>query len=128
MASDETQELTPESNYSSAPLVVPKWGRQNGAGRTKGTPNKTTTAQRAFASRVLGEPGTPEFDAFVDSTRKQLLAGILPPAITALILHSAYGKPKETVEVEGSVTVEKIVREVIRVPDEQSTHTEDAVH
>ena len=80
----------------------------------------------AFAARVLGEPGTPEFDAFVDSTRKQLLAGILPPAITALILHYAYGKPKETIEVEGSVTVEKIVREVINVTPEPLQL--DAVH
>ena len=113
-------------DYSSKTVVRPNWGRQAGAGRVKGTPNKTTTAQKAFAARVLGEPGTPEFDAFVDSTRKQLLAGILPPAITALILHYAYGKPKETIEVEGNVTVEKIVREVINVTPEPLQL--DAVH
>ena len=98
-----------------------------GPGRPKGSVNKTTRDQKAFAARVLGEPGTPEFEEFVAVTRKQLIAGILPPAITSLILHYAYGKPKETVEVSGEVTVEKIVREVISLPHEEQP-TIDAVH
>ena len=123
MALDETQVF--ETLKEQIPPRKQGWG-EAGPGRPVGRKNNTTLAQKAFAARVLGEPGTPEFDEFVISTRKQLLAGVLAPAITALILHYAYGKPKETIEVEGTVTVEKIVREVIDViPQHEQL---DAVH
>lgn len=93
-------------------------GRRPGPGRPKGSVNKTTSRQKVFAARVLGVPGTPEFEEFIASTRKQLLNGFLPPGIFALILHYAYGKPKETIEVQGEVTIEKIVREVVHVSTE----------
>lgn len=76
---------------------------------------------------VLGKPGTPEFDEFVQSQRKQLLAGVLPAPIVLQWLNYLTGKPKETIEVEGTVTVEKIVREVIRVPQDEPQQI-DAIH
>jgi hypothetical protein len=97
-----------------------------GPGRPKGSVNKTTLAQKAFASRVLGDPGTPAFDEFVASTRKQLLAGILPPVILTLILHYAYGKPKETVEVQGGLEVTEVRRVVVRASATDFLDQQDA--
>ncbi len=65
---------------------------------------------------VLGEPGTPEFDEFVAAERKSALNGLMPPGVKTLWMHYLLGIPKVSVEVESSVTIEKIVREVIDVP------------
>ena len=115
-------------NYPSAPVVRPNWGRQAGAGRTKGTPNKITQRQREVAAMVLGEPGTPEFAEFVAAERKAALDQSMAPAIKALWTHYLLGIPKVSVEVEGSVTIEKIVREVIDVPQQACVELLEGIH
>lgn len=106
-------------DYSSPAVVRPNWGRQAGAGRTKGTPNKLTTEVREAARAIVDDP------AYRESLIKRLHAG-LAPHMETLLWHYAYGKPKETIEVEGNVTVEKIVREVINVTPEPLQL--DAIH
>ena len=123
MASDETKVLETSEKPKTSPGY--RFGGA-GPGRPKGRANNLTLQQRAVAEMVLGKPGTPEFDEFVQSQRKQALAGILPPAILQTWLYYLTGKPKETIEVEGTVTVEKIVREVINVTPEPLQL--DAVH
>jgi hypothetical protein len=105
---------------------------QAGPGRPKGRQNNRTLQQKEFADRVLGAQGSPEFDEFVASVRQQLIAGSLPPAITTLLLHYAYGKPKEIVEVEGGpIEMIKIVRVVVDPAamngDETATETRDEI-
>jgi hypothetical protein len=56
--------------------------------------------QRRLCQAIIGKEGTPEYAEFCAVTRRHLLAGILPPAITTLILHYGYGKPVDEVEVE----------------------------
>ena len=115
--------------YSSAP-VVPRatWGRAAGYGRVKGTPNKITARQREVAAMVLGEPGTPEFAEFVAAERKAALEQSMAPAIKSLWMHYLLGVPKVSVDVEGSVTIEKIVREVIDVLPSQQEERREALH
>jgi len=55
--------------------------------------------QRRLCQSILGKEGTPEYTEFCQTMRRHLLAGILPPAITTLILHYGYGKPVEEIEV-----------------------------
>jgi hypothetical protein len=90
-----------------------------GPGRPKGVIPKVTLEVRAAARALLDDP------AYKDSLRARLNAGTAPHMET-LLWHYAFGKPKETVEIEGTVTLEKIVREVIRVPE--SHDIIDAVH
>ena len=109
---------------------MPTWlANGPGKGRPKGSLNKTTLLQREVAEKVLGKPGTPEFEEFIASQRKQILLGILPPVILQMWMHYLVGKPKETIEVQGEVTTEKVVREVIHLPDaDKVDETSDAVH
>ena len=90
----------PSSGYSSAKVVRPNWGRQNGAGRVKGTPNKLTLHARRVAEMVFGTPGTPEFDEFIAHERAAWKADTMHPAIKSLWMHHLLGKPKETVDVK----------------------------
>src|ERR1017187_5631553 len=114
--------------YSSAP-VVPRatWGRAAGYGRVKGTPNKITARQREVAEMVLGKPGTPEFDEFVQAERRSALSGLMAPGVKTLWMHYLLGVPKVSVDVEGSVTIEKIVREVIDVLPSQQEERREAL-
>lgn len=57
-------------------------------------------AQRRLCEDILGKQGTKEYDEFVASTRRFLLAGVLPPGITTLLLHYGYGKPVDRIEVK----------------------------
>ena len=104
------------------------WGRAAGYGRVKGTPNKITARQREVAAMVLGEPGTPEFAEFVAAERKAALEQSMAPAIKSLWMHYLLGVPKVSVDVEGSVTIEKIVREVIDVLPSQQEERREALH
>ena len=66
------------------------------------TPN--WVLQRRLCQSIIGKEGTPEYKEYVDSTRRQLLAGVLPPAIHQLILHYGYGKPVDEIEVTERIT------------------------
>lgn len=66
--------------------------RRGGPGRPKGVPNKATQDVQAFAREFLNDPKG------VESYRQQYQEGKLPPAVWQLLMHYAYGKPKDTVE------------------------------
>jgi len=69
--------------------------------------------QRRLAQSILGKEGTPEYKEYCETTRRHLLAGILPPAIYTLILHYGYGKPVEEIDLE------------VRTPDPLASLSED---
>lgn len=128
---DEQGTSASEDSISTGKLVDTRkpgpWNGTAGPGRPKGLKNKATLQQREVAEMVLGKRDSPEFQQFIASQRTQLLAGILPPAILQLWLYYLLGKPKETVDVQGTISVEKVVREIVRVPNEIEEHV-DAIH
>lgn len=69
-------------------------GLRRGGGRPKGVPNKTTVESREFADRILSDP------AYVVSLRRRVLAGKAPHMET-LLAQYRWGKPKDTVALEG---------------------------
>jgi hypothetical protein len=70
---------------------------QKFGGRKAGTPNKITQDIRAAAQVFLSDPiGQAEL-------LKQYQAGTLNPAVLAMFHHYAYGKPKDTLLVEGQM-------------------------
>lgn len=70
-------------------------GKKTG-GRKKGTPNKATREIREAARAVLERP------EYLAGLQARIDAGSAP-AIEGLLYHYAYGKPKDTVLVEGSI-------------------------
>lgn len=70
--------------------------RVGGPGRPKGLPNKATREIKDFTTQFLSSA------AYVESARKRVLTGTAPHLET-LWHHYAYGKPKETVQVNGAV-------------------------
>lgn len=70
-----------------------------GPGRPKGLQNKITIRQREIAARVMGDIGTPEFDAFITKQREELMRGSMHPTIQSLWMHYFMGKPTERIEV-----------------------------
>lgn len=79
-----------------------------GKGRPKGVPNKVT---RAINEITLGLFD----DAYWLYTYKRLNEGKLPPQIEAKLLAYAYGEPKQTVGIEGSLTMDlakKVIHEL----------------
>jgi hypothetical protein len=97
------------------------WNGTAGPGRPKGSVPKITQEVRAAARALLDDP------AYKDSLRTRLIAGTAPHMET-LLWHYSFGKPTERVEIEGTVTLEKIVREVIRAPESNDIIEIDAVH
>jgi hypothetical protein len=65
-----------------------------GPGRPKGVPNKLTVEIRDFAQRLLTDP------AYVRALEIRLLRGTAG-AVEPLLYHYAWGKPKETLALEG---------------------------
>jgi hypothetical protein len=74
-------------------------------GRAKGTPNKRTIMGREFAEKLVKDP---EYLANVEARAK---AGKLHPGVEAMLWYYAMGKPRETLELSGSVGT-KDVREM----------------
>lgn len=72
-------------------------------GRTKGTPNKVTQEVRTLAQNLLQRP------AYVQKLQHDIDARKLHPAVETMLWHYAYGKPKETVQVEGGLEVLRVV-------------------
>lgn len=71
-------------------------------GRKPGVPNNATLEVKAWAQSILEDP----------QVREQTLAlarqGRLPPGIMVELLHYAYGKPKDTTDV--NVRVSRMIR------------------
>lgn len=82
-----------------------------GAGRPKGVPNKATACIKAAAS---------EYSDKALETLAEIMAGVEHPAAARVgaanaILDRAYGKPKQSMDVDATVqaTVSKIVRKIV---------------
>jgi len=69
-------------------------GVKVGPGRPKGIPNKATVEIKQAARALLEDP------AYVEALRARLQTGDAGP-VESLLYHYAYGKPKETVAIEG---------------------------
>ena len=73
-------------------------GHKEAKGRGKGTLNKTTAIVRDFARSIL------EDEAYRKNVKKRAIAGDLG-ALEVTLYHYAYGKPKETVDMNLEHTV-----------------------
>jgi len=71
-------------------------------GRQKGTPNKSTVQVRTWARRVVEDPQVQA--RTLDLARE----GRLAPAIHIELLHYAYGKPRDTTDL--NVHVARMIR------------------
>lgn len=72
--------------------------RGGGTGRPKGVPNKATVEIKVLARRLLSDP---EYQDALERRLRRGTAGAVEP----LLYHYGYGKPKETVEHEGTISV-----------------------
>ena len=83
-------------------------------GRAKGTLNKATLAGREFAVALVND------ETYRAKLRERLIAGKVHPGVESMIWYFAIGKPKETLEVSGSIdtrnpatmTTEELVNEL----------------
>jgi hypothetical protein len=66
-------------------------------GRARGTPNRRTVHGREFAERLCNDA---EYLANLEARAK---AGRLPPGVEILLWHYAHGRPKEVLELSGSI-------------------------
>jgi len=71
-------------------------------GRLKGVPNKASAAVRIRARALVEDP------VYVLGLKKRILDGKSVP-LEIMLHHYAYGKPRESVAVEGAVSI-KIVK------------------
>lgn len=80
-------------------------------GRKAGTQNKATVEARVMAQKLL-DP------TYWEGLRERLRRGKLAPAIEVKLLAYAYGEPKQTVDVDGDLTLRlpKIVHKLIPGP------------
>ena len=76
--------------------------RAKTGGRMKGTPNKVTVVAQAFAEQLVTDP------IYRANLRERLLAGKVHPAVEMMIWHYTFGKPKEQLELSGSVTMRDV--------------------
>lgn len=86
---------------------------RQGGGRPKGAQNRLTKERHEFIDAVVGKVGSTERQLFALSIRTQFMAGTLSPVVAQTILYWWLGKPKETVEVQGELTVSRVVREIV---------------
>jgi hypothetical protein len=83
-------------------------------GRQKGVPNRATAEVREWTRAIFEDP------AVRAVLHRKALTGDLPPAIYTELLHYAYGKPREVVELDAT----------FHLPDPRSMTTaelEDAI-
>lgn len=71
--------------------------RRGGPGRHKGIPNKATKDVQAAARAFLDNPKGRA------AMKLQYELGTLPPAIWQLFMHYAYGKPRDTLTIDGEL-------------------------
>jgi hypothetical protein len=89
-----------------APPTAFKPGQSgNPAGRKAGIPNKVTKEIREIAQDLIGST------TYRARLQKSLDEGKCHPSVETMLWHYAYGKPKETVKVEGGLEVLRVVIE-----------------
>ena len=84
----------------------------NPKGRPPG-PNKATIEIKELARRL-----TAESPAWVKATAARLKAGKEAPAVVQTLLHYGYGKPRETVQIEGSESLAELLRVALGKPQD----------
>ena len=72
------------------------------SGRPKGVPNRASTDVRVRARALVEDP------VYVLGIKRRMLEGKSVP-LEIMLHHYAYGKPRESVAVEGEVTI-KVVK------------------
>lgn len=77
-------------------------GKKKTGGRKAGTPNKATVEIKELAQSLLEDP------AYRKALTRRLRAG-RAQRIEELLYHYAYGKPLQTVEVSGELTIEELI-------------------
>lgn len=80
----------------------------NPKGRAPGTVPKVTQEVRALCRTLIAN------GQYRRTFRKRLFAGELAPPLEALVWHYAYGKPKETVDLTGTLSIPDVVTFLIR--------------
>lgn len=85
-------------------------------GRQKGVLNKATRDIKAFAQDWLTDP------AYLESLRIRLLNGEAPH-IETLLYHYGYGKPKETLALEGPMR--PVIVDLLRPEDIRRDHDDE---
>lgn len=86
MAITDTSRLAPPSPINGHRLPP-------GPGRPKGSPNKASLYIQKFCRGIL------ESEEYIESVKQRIKNHTLPPQIEALYHYYAYGKPKDTVDV-----------------------------
>jgi hypothetical protein len=79
----------------------------NPAGRKKGVPTKATREVKALAQSILEDPVVQQ--RMLSDAQK----GKLPPPVMTMLFHYAYGKPKDTLKVEGLERLEVIIKDSV---------------
>lgn len=92
---------------ASRPPTRPKGSPKTG-GRKKGTPNKVTVEVKDVCRRLVEDP------EYLASLQTRLKAGTMQSGLESMIWAYAYGKPKESLELSGSVDLQprKVVIEL----------------
>ena len=69
------------------------------AGRPKGVPNKATVVGREFARQLVEDP------KYRERLQKRMDTGELAPVLEQMIWNYAYGKPPQSLMLEGAVGI-----------------------
>ena len=72
-------------------------GREKSGGRQRGSANRSTIEGRDFARRLMDDP------AYRENLRERLLSGKVHPGVETMLWAYSYGKPKDHVQLSGSV-------------------------
>jgi hypothetical protein len=92
-----------------APVIVPKGQRYPGSGRVKGTPNRVSVELKTLVSELVNDA------AYQHRLRQDFQRRRLHPTIEALVWAYALGKPRQDIQVSGSLDITARVEEERRI-------------
>lgn len=75
-------------------------GLRRGGGRPPGVPNKASSEAKAACAKLVDDP------AYRFKLRSRLLSGKIAPAVETMLWHYAHGKPKETLTLDGTLSID----------------------